>query len=300
MSSTTQYSSTRSSALPAEPVSSETSAELTPMQRDWRSFIQESSRWCENLTSVEESARKPEQDARLSFSGRRLSRQGGSGARVDLVAMKTHSSAWEEGHYCRYLGSGIAPRVYMIEPEAYVMEYLEPARRYPGLLTEMESALIKHVWSSNLWFTQRDSEWPRHLLKRTGLQPPELVRTGYSVCKTHGDCTASNAMRRESGDIVIGDPIFPRPHVARCAEADMGRLLQSALGWESVAYGERPVEWTMPQFWMTEYVKRRALWWCGATARRIAVDWENRGQLTPEVKTWCERTEETCFSAADL
>jgi len=209
--------------------------------------------------------------------------------------MKEHDSATAEGEYCRLLGD-IAPEIYVVTHGLYVMEYLEPAHREPGLLQEMETALQSNVWERCLThLTQHDAEWHEHLTFRTGLLVPHFARAGH-LCMTHGDCTVSNAMRRGTR-LVIGDPISPRPHVARFAETDMGRLLQSAAGWESVAYGESPVEWDMPQFWTNKRVRRRALWWCGATARRILVDWQDRGQLTPDVREWCEETERRCFSA---
>lgn len=213
--------------------------------------------------------------------------------------MKEHADALAEGTYCQTLGS-IAPMVHVAVPGMYVMEHLAPASRHPSLLLEMEYALHSKVWSRPMGWSTRDEEWPAHLMQRTGLSVPGFMKDVWNTCMTHGDCTVSNAMRRADLELVIGDPVHPRLHVARNAEADMGRLLQSAAGWESVAYGDEPVEWEMPMFWRDTTTKRRALWWCGATARRILVDWGSRGQLTPEVRSWCETTERRCFSEADV
>lgn len=180
----------------------------------------------------------------------------------------------------------------------YAMEYLEPAARAPNLIREMEHRLSETLWSRAVRYEKRDAEWRYHMRQRIGLSAPEWSVSG--LCVTHGDCTVSNAMRRDDGVLVVADPVRPRPHVPRCREVDMGRLMQSALGWECVAYGDEPVEWDQPEFWSDDEVRSRALFWGGVTALRIRRDWDERGLLGSVVKAWCDRTAEVCFAAAGV
>ncbi len=82
----------------------------------------------------------------------------------------------------------------------------------------------------------------------------------------------------------------------------MGRLLQSALGWEIVAHGAQPVVWEEPLFWGEEVTRKRALFWCGATCLRIWKDWGARCPelLTVEIQNWISKTTEACFDAAGI
>lgn len=195
----------------------------------------------------------------------------------------------KRGEYCLHLGDGICPRVYALLENGYVMEVLERAdRTEPGLLRTMEVVLEAHVWS-DVWDRPPGSvpNWLDHLRKR--IDCPEPPAHG-PIGRTHGDSTVSNAMRRGDGTLVIIDPLPPKPHVANCREADMGRILQSAMGWEVLMYGEEPVEWMAPYFWFDDQLRRAALWWCGATARRIMVNEQREAVLA-----WCTEIAERCF-----
>lgn len=205
----------------------------------------------------------------------------------------------EQGEYCVELGES-TPYVHALIRDGYVMEYLSPADRVSSLLREMESVLRSQVWSWGVPYQLRDHDWPTLLRERVGISTPWWA-VPQRLCRTHGDCTTSNAMRRGLL-LVIGDPIPPRPHAPRCAEADMGRLLQSALGWECAAYGEPHVLWDAPDFWYEPEMRRRALFWCGVIAVRIRRDWSERcpEQLTEELKFWLSRVEEECFAKAGL
>lgn len=174
------------------------------------------------------------------------------------------------------------------------MEFLEPARRESGLLREMEKLLRERAWDRP---TEQNSQWPYLLGKRLRIEVPVWVYEGAQACYTHGDCTVSNAMRRESGRLVIADPYPSPPHVGKLQEADMGRLLQSALGWECAAYDEEQVEWEPPAFWSYSWVRRRAIWWCGVTALRILADTSAR--TSDRGRAWCDWAARQCFGEVE-
>lgn len=172
------------------------------------------------------------------------------------------------------------------------MEVLAPADRYDiNLLREMEAVLDEHVWCRRLPDSYVIEAWGVNwyvaLMNRVGQipHPPDHGPNGLA----HGDCTVGNAMRR--GDrLIIIDPLPPQRHVVNSREADMGRILQSAFGWEMLMYGEEYVPWAPPCFWFNDQQRRAALWWCGATARRIMIN-----ETRPAVLSWCLMVAERCF-----
>jgi len=200
------------------------------------------------------------------------------------VVLKTGRSERERGEYCLELGGDICPHVYGFVEDGYIMETLQRADRDDQrLLIAMERALHRHVW----FLPGAEKDWLTPLRQR--IECPAPPDHGPAR-RTHGDSTVSNAMRRGDRTLVIIDPLPPRPHVAECPEADMGRLLQSALGWEVLMYGDEDMLWDPPEFWFDDQLRRAALWWCGATARRIMI-----GETRPVVLAWCVAVAERCF-----
>lgn len=189
----------------------------------------------------------------------------------------------------------MCPEVYYIshEPEGYVMEMLQEATSYPGLLHEMEDVLQIYVWGRPPQLIN-DEDWFEHALRPLIdiPAPPPLT----SWCLTHGDCTVSNAMRR-GPQLLIVDPLPQRNHVASVREADMARLIQSAMGWETLVYGDEVVEYDPPEFWFREAERRAAMWWCAATALRIKL-FEREREQRFNVVAWCDRVAEVCLAGS--
>lgn len=129
--------------------------------------------------------------------------------------------------------------------------------------------------------------------KRLGWEVPEwAIPTKF--CRTHGDPTVSNCMVRRDGRIVLIDPRPPRCYVPQCREADMGRILQSALGWETAAYGIPKAEYVSPTFWFSPDVRNKAIFWCGAAAVRILHQELKREKQNTKIIQWCEETRDKC------
>lgn len=188
----------------------------------------------------------------------------------------------------------MAPLVYGYVEDGYVMEPLYTAPRTAGLLRWMEDVLENRVWNRPAIAIANSNRWREHI-EFLGVEVPDWIEpTEFTL--THGDCTASNAMLR--GDqLIIADPRPPRVYVPQCPETDIGRLLQSAMGWECAAYGVIPVEFVAPMAWY-RYPHRQAkyLFWCGMAITRV-LHKELAEQKRPHVIAWCERSREVCFDS---
>lgn len=198
----------------------------------------------------------------------------------------------------QYLGTRICPNVVKLDKTGYIMEFVDPLIPDPNTIREIESALETYVWN-RLPLKMHNPDWFAHLTDRlpdaTPPAPPLHVR---DPSLTHGDCTVSNAGRGHGGALLLLDALPPRAHVPEQPEADMGRILQSAAGWEAVRYGDDYVEYEPPQFWFREHERQAALWWCGVTALRISrFEDAKKEEGSALVKRWCAKTAERCFDA---
>jgi hypothetical protein len=70
-------------------------------------------------------------------------------------------------------------------------------------------------------------------------------------CRVHGDPTIDNCMLRGGGELVITDPIPPGIHLPSIRALDIGKVIQSAAGYEEVARGRRPttIPWIDDGWW---------------------------------------------------
>jgi hypothetical protein len=159
----------------------------------------------------------------------------------------------EQGRWLQRNESPVLPRVHRVYTESYVMERLAtpPVRLldHGAVLFEVVNQLSEHVWS-------RPAVVPiNHEMLRLKIE--RLLRdfnldalwtwisqtygrinwSGLHPCLTHGDPTFDNVMIRDAtGELVIIDPIpasLVNPDL-RCV--DVGKILQSALGWEAARY----------------------------------------------------------------
>jgi hypothetical protein len=216
--------------------------------------------------------------------------QGNSDAEIFLSVLKTGPEEPARGEWVNLLGRDVCPEVYVVFDNGYAMEFLEPVQPYETLLLDMENLLEAKVWCRPTF--NRNKDWLQHLRAKVDMpDPPPPTR--YTL--THGDCTISNAMKRGSQLLII-DPLPPRPHVDHVPEADMGRLIQSAMGWEVLMYGDRIIEYDPPMFWYREKERRLALWWCACLAKRIAL-FERQREGREKVLRWTYMVAEKCFAA---
>lgn len=205
----------------------------------------------------------------------------------------------ERGRWCQRLGEQVCAVVHVVmdTTDGYVMEQLDDVVPYPALLRDMEQILATHVWSQPAM--QIQLTFLDELAKRIRILPPPPCLSGYTL--THGDCTVSNAMKRGE-QLLIVDPLpqWGRHHVDSVPETDMARLLQSAMGWEIVAYGDDTVEYWPPEFWFNASQRRLALWWCAATCKRIRAGGGQAQQPEHRIQEWCHSVEEACLALVSI
>lgn len=153
--------------------------------------------------------------------------------------------------------SPAVPKVFQVYARSYVMERLVVppfwALDHMAIIHMTQVQLGGYVWSrpAEVEFigTGATEAKYRHLCASFGMMDTvealdNLVRkiewNRLKRCLTHGDPTFENVMFRDTefgGDLVIADPIPASPAVPDLRCVDLGKMLQSALGWEQIRYG---------------------------------------------------------------
>lgn len=151
---------------------------------------------------------------------------------------------------CSRIGPALCPRIIALGPDSYRMERLQD---YPPctsqqdltrLLLRVRGCLMGMVWTKSpftvagLWRTNC-ANWIK-LSNVDWLPPPGSVYSSDDEarrCLTHGDPTLANVMQRPQKmvgfyQICLIDATPPRPGISELREVDVGKLLQSAAGWE--------------------------------------------------------------------
>lgn len=198
--------------------------------------------------------------------------------------MKTGNECVQEGAYCQLLGADVCPEVYGFHATGYFMEKLYPIDVHEHLLLDIEDLLDERVWCRPALPSSSDLDW-REQLHAQGIAIPNGIHS--TLCMVHGDPTVSNALSSAEGDLLLCDPRPPRSYVPQYIETDMAVLLQSYYGWEHAAYGWDKTVFVPPRFTDNPTQLRRAMFWLGVKARRIAT-YEQRGLRRPQVFAWCE------------
>lgn len=218
---------------------------------------------------------------------------GNSGARLIETITKFAPDAAFEGGFCQLLSKVVCPEIFATGPGYYVMERLEQIPRTPDLLRKIELLLEQNVWNrpaSNYEVTGQ----PGYIefQKSMGIETPNFARP-KEFCLIHGDPTVSNAMLRDT-DLVLIDPRPPNGHIPSAAMVDRGKILQSWMGWEYVAYNEPDVSYNPPYFMSDKTLRKQALFWCGYHAARIEQLEISRGWNRPSILQWCNRVRRYC------
>lgn len=157
----------------------------------------------------------------------------------------------EQGAYIRLFGDTVSlPRVDRVRTvlNSYAMERLQspsPLRMYDAgrLITEFMIELERGIWchEGKVWLI-RDA----HIRKLMTIVPSEDWEDVYGMfytidwgrlrrCRAHGDPTFDNLMFRGEHPVII-DPIPPTYAVPDLMSVDLGKMLQSLMGFEAVRY----------------------------------------------------------------
>jgi hypothetical protein len=176
-------------------------------------------------------------------------RHGYSGARVlisDGEAVKVGYSRPEkvvaQGEWLQRSAAEHLPKVHAILPKGYAMEVLDPIPTREVRVEMMFEALEDSVWR---YAPEVPVNTPQTMLYVSrildsfapALLGPVIDRVAYirktDDCMTHGDPTAENVMLRGDTYVMI-DPIPATCRVPSDFAADVGKILQSAHGWEEL------------------------------------------------------------------
>lgn len=218
---------------------------------------------------------------------------GNSGNLLYEAVVKVGPGCQQEGAFCQHLGPVVAPVVHYMIPNGYVMERLKPAVIRRRTLIDIETALADYIWCRPALPSTNDTSWREVLAERYAIDVPDWVGRS-EPCLVHGDPTLSNALYRENyTSLIMGDPRPPRDYMPQTRETDMGRILQSYMGWEVAAYGYNEMAYSAPFFVTDATLYREALFWCGAAASRIQYLELSRGHRK-NILDWCQRTREFC------
>jgi hypothetical protein len=206
---------------------------------------------------------------------------GFSGARIEPVIAyrKTAKDAYDQAVRCVDLGPNVCPIIYRIERESYLMEELFLPVGNKDMMS-VKNLLTKNVWSRQY----RIRPWKHHFIKWMLEQEadflykdleslyPDHTQTANG-CETHGDPTWANVMRNSKGELRLIDPLPERAEKPKLREVDMGKMLQSVIGWEEVLIhrkdfdlsalntteillGESDLTCKMSKFWLKVHIWR--------------------------------------------
>jgi hypothetical protein len=208
--------------------------------------------------------------------------------------------AKEQAIHCQILGSSVAPRIYKMTNDYYIMEKLK--QPLPKQLFTEETIQIIH---EKLHLVHKeppirvDPEWPVLLEKfltpyREEYKIPSVNANNSAFSLIHGDPTLANIMLRGE-ELILIDPVAPRGKIPPLPEVDYGKMLQSALGWEGILCR---VPW-----WKSEHLikpiligipdnRKAAAWfWCGVHILRLLPRAQTRSDILP----WCKEKVLYCW-----
>lgn len=204
----------------------------------------------------------------------------------------------EQGLLAEYIGPDVCPHIYRYHPDGYEMEVLEPpAARNTLWLTSVFAKLTTHVWTHGS-YRGWNFEWLGPLTTWAEKAPwlknainevyPFEPQTGYRLI--HGDPTLANLMQRSNGDLVVTDPmprLEYRKEIPNRVEVDLGKLLQSAMGWERML-GCHNSLWQQPELVLNIAgdLKRETLLWGAIHLARVSLRAPGRGHH--KIATWAK------------
>ena len=186
--------------------------------------------------------------------------RGSSGATITFGTTRNNTvvkagdkRVGEQALWLHLHASPAVPRVYDRWPTGYIMECLDELPRdliHPDrVLTAMHDALSGNVWNRKPRIT---FDMDAHEKKMRGLLAGQeqlasrladvrmnVAWDKLTLCLAHGDPTYDNVMLRNRTEVVIIDPITATHAVPDMKSVDIGKMLQSVVGFEFARYGDR-------------------------------------------------------------
>jgi len=199
--------------------------------------------------------------------------------------VKMGTGTMEQARYLQELPAARSPGVLATWRTGYAMEKLD---EWPLTKMDLSRELMlqsKKILKEEFWcraavrnhgpeWTKDFNEWAEEYPWLLGYI--ERLYEGEIGIKNevmiHGDPTLANCMARD-GKVVFIDPIRPVGKIPNYPEVDMGKLLQSALGWEHTLDSELAIPWRgmcaeLLHGWSPMNMSR-AWFWCAVHYARI-------------------------------
>lgn len=188
-------------------------------------------------------------------------RRGSSGATITMTGddvMKRHfghgDAVVAQGEWLMRNKSPAVPEVYRVYAESYVMERLfDPPNAlldHDMVIRVMINQLRLHIWSQPALVPINhqvlydkisalvDKYQVGHIWTQLYKIRGAVNWSRLPTCLTHGDPTYDNVMLRvDTGELVLVDPLPATLAIPDLRSVDIGKMLQSVLGWEAVRYG---------------------------------------------------------------
>lgn len=189
-------------------------------------------------------------------SGAHIFKAGGRVIKIGSgeVGKRVHTQA----HYCRRFDPAAFPVIHQIFPRGCVMERLEDYTYGTRYVADVTRLLREFVWTHP---SNSEPDWHAHLtyiMNRVETAAPgyaprvadffyaaKMEKRNLRRCQVHGDPTYDNMMQR-GRDAILIDPLPPYAHgeMPELAAVDIGKIMQSLIGYEAVKYGSSPYSGT--------------------------------------------------------
>jgi hypothetical protein len=185
--------------------------------------------------------------------------RGTSGARIVIhdtfVIKQGDRRVGSQGRWLLENDSLHFPAVYDVWDEKYTMERLVPLDveliDVSAAARKIVALLDRSVWTRRPRVQLNPDDLYARVMESIKLYAPEYKTIGTQVCneiirnacrlrakRVHGDPTIDNLMlRQKTGELVIIDPLPATPYAPDLLAVDLGKILQSASGWEAIRYG---------------------------------------------------------------
>jgi hypothetical protein len=173
-----------------------------------------------------------------------------------------------------------------INTDAYSMELLyEPKDPSHGDCTTWALVTVNRMFPmlvNSVWNLRRapDRSWIvslHHWLKNQPGHDLNMMLDIYfrdllDYSSIHGDPTLANVLYRENGELVITDPLPARGKIPGLFTVDLGKMLQSAMGWETEMFGWRYSTTALTRAVLRNYspeTQARAWFWAAVHCLRL-------------------------------
>jgi hypothetical protein len=201
-------------------------------------------------------------------------------------------------------GPEVFAAIYGRRADCYTMEQLLPQPApLDYIATWLRLLRIRHQFLPRLWAKApipfpREVPWQVETDRWTQLHAPWLqlpFRALYNnarpaECLVHGDPTLSNTMLNGALELRLIDPAPPRYGVPQLPEVDLGKLLQSAMGWEHLFCDDWPqaadnIDGLLHDLTTNAdlperlHLDKRALWWGAFHCARVMVRYPDDSRL---------------------